>query len=254
MLGQRLDLIQHARMQRAGLEREPLVNHQGIAGKALIESRQLGLAQRGLQPRQHQRRALAVGHVVSGVKLGRGQLSRECGRPGRQIDQRLRLHFAGAARLGREAVRDSAGAGMEGNQRILQLAPQPGLQPFAFGPDCAGIGTLKLFGQVSLARQGHQLAAHQVIQRRVSDHRCQRPPDGFAPGLAFGIAQHATANRCNQMLDHQLLQGFVTRKRIIIVGGQEQQVCRRAIDIDIHRRGEATVEREDRLLRETGEA
>ena len=40
------DLIEHARVKRARLEREPLVDHQSIAGKALVEGGQLGLAQR----------------------------------------------------------------------------------------------------------------------------------------------------------------------------------------------------------------
>jgi hypothetical protein len=109
MAGERLDVLEHLRVKRLRLDREPLVDHQRVAAIAVVEIEQLVRALGRLQPGEHHQRALAVGHVVGALVLPGGHLGRARGRPGGEEHQRLGLELARAARGRVEAIGHRAG-------------------------------------------------------------------------------------------------------------------------------------------------
>ncbi len=115
---------------------------------------------------RHQR-ALAIGHGVGGIVLVRCQLFGPL-RVGRgEIGQGQRLHLACAAGLRRAPAIGRGGAFVEGVEFARQLIAQPRLQPFALFEDATRIGDQHLFGEIGLARQHQQFAAHLIVQRLV---------------------------------------------------------------------------------------
>ena len=235
MLRQRLDVFEHTGVQRPRLQREPLVDHQRIIGKQRMKRRQLFGARRTVEPGQHHQCALPVSHVVGPVELRGGQFGSAGARTGGQQHQGLRLELACTAGRRAEAVRHRADPHMECRQLAFKRVPEEPFQAFPRGVDRARIGDQQLLGQIAFTRQDHQLAAHQIVERRIGDHGGIGAANRFAPSEAAGGIKSAT-DFCDQVLDHQLLHSFVAREGIVIARGEEHQIFARDIGVDRDRR------------------
>ena len=141
---------------------------------------------------------------------------------------------------------------MGGAQALGEGHREPPLEAFALAPDRGGIGRRELFGEISLARQDQQFAAHQIVKRRIVEHGGQRAGERLAAGGALAVAELA-GNGGDEMAHEQALQSLVAGERIVIVRGEEHQIGLLAPGLDRHRRGEAAIERKHRRGRAAGE-
>ena len=182
--------------------------------------RQSFIAQRRIKRAKRHQRSLPVGHVVRRIIL-RGSAARGLlGRSGGEIDQRLCLDLARAFSGSIVAEGDLAGAVMQRREPRLESAAQPALQRLAGLPDRHWVRCRQLLGEIGLARQNKQFAAHQVIERRVIQHGSNRLPDCLAPVLCRLAFQHA-----DEVLHDEALQGLIAGERIVIMRGKENEVC-----------------------------
>ena len=240
-------------MERSGLEREPLVDHQRIAREPRVEGCQRPLALGPVETAQRHQCALPVGHVVRRVELRLGAALGFGGIGGGQVNQRLGLQLACAACLRGEAVGDRGAAIVQRAPLCAEVRAEKGFQSLAGGVDFRGLVDHQLLGQVGLARQNEKFAAHQVVELRVGEHRRKRLADRQATRIDCR-ARDAAVHGADQVLHHQLLQCLVARERIVVVPGEEQQVLGGRLGGDRDRGREPAIERQHRRCVEACES
>ncbi len=196
MAGQLAHFLERVGLRDHGLQREPLVDDQGIGGIAVVEIGERLGALRHVVQRQRAERGYAVGHVVGGLVLPRG--ARDCLGPCRrrhQIEADIAQRAAaGALCVGRVAA-VTGHALVKRRQRRPQAFADLGAQSLAGAEDRVGVDVAAdLARDVAVARRDER-------QRNESGLQCgilQKSGEcrSSACRRHAAICQRAGAPRC----------------------------------------------------------
>ncbi len=244
---ERADARERVGAGRGRLDREPLVDDEGILPEAFVEMTEGLVAPRMVDVREDEQRALGVGHVVRRRVLGIGSLDRGVGSgPGEMaqdgVAEPATIDLVALVAIG-PARRER---GVERPQLLGMGTREPSTESLADLVDCIRIDDRQLLRDHLLGRKRDRERAERAIERLVGEH--PRPGLRITRDGRAVLEVPRRRDRRDQQRERQLLAGVPAIEGVFVVGHQEGELFGRALHLESHRRGEAAQDRCDRAL------